>query len=868
MSRQAAVLEVPALAGTGLRWRLALALMLGSGASALGLQMVWTQQAALWLGHESAAVLAVVAAFFGGLALGALALGGRILRSRRPALWYAGCEAVIGGWSLLLALLMAPAASAMLAAAGPQPSAAWQWAVAFGGCFVLLLPATAAMGATLPAMERVLAPLREGPGARAGWIAALYAGNTFGAVLGVLAVAFWAVPALGLLRSAALCAGLNLLCAALAWTVFDQRAAAPASAGSAAAARPEARRLQWLLAATGLLGIGYEVLAVRVISQVTENTVYTFAMLLAVYLVGSAVGAAAYGRWRRSGPAQDALLRGRLLGALAATCLLGTGALYGAPGLHAAVLAALQGTAGSMAAALVAEAVLALAAFGPPTLVMGALFSHLGTEAGRLGIGFGRSLGINTLGAAAAPLLLGVLAVPALGAKATLLLLAAAYLALAGRAAWSAAWGWVLLCAGLLVALAAPPLRFVQVPEGGRIVQLAEGPMAVVSVVEDAAGVARLRINNRQQEGSSDSLAADARQALLPLLLHPAPRQALFLGLGTGVTAGSAAQDAGLQVRAVELLPEVIDAAGEFGRRVFGQATPPRLQSVAADARRFVRTDGGAYDLIVADNFHPARSGSGALYTVEHFAAVQARLAPGGLFCQWLPLHQLDLPTLRSIVRSFHAVYPGGWMLLATHSLDTPVVGLLARQGGGGFGVAQVQARMAQAALPAAPAAFGLPDAWSVLGSFVAGPAALGAWSAGAPLNTDDHPVVAYAAPRITYAPDSRPAQRLLALLQALDAQPQEVLGSAAPATDAARLAAYWRARDGFLQAGQGVRPSADVRQMLDQVREPLLSVLRTSPDFEPARLPLQRMADALAATDAQAARQLRDELQATWQGR
>ncbi|MFN6998178.1 MAG: spermidine synthase, partial [Aquincola tertiaricarbonis] len=163
---------------------------------------------------------------------------------------------------------------------------------------------------------------------------------------------------------------------------------------------------------------------------------------------------------------------------------------------------------------------------------------------------------------------------------------------------------------------------------------------------------------------------------------------------------------------------------------------------------------------------------------------------------------------------------------------------------------------------------FGLPDAWSVLGSFVAGPAALAAWSATAPLNTDDHPVVAYAAPRITYAPDSRPAQRLLALLQALDAQPQEVLGSAAPATDAARLAAYWRARDGFLQAGQGVRPSADVRQMLDQVREPLLSVLRTSPDFEPARLPLQRMADALAATDAQAARQLRDELQATWQGR
>ena len=97
---------------------------------------------------------------------------------------------------------------------------------------------------------------------------------------------------------------------------------------------------------------------------------------------------------------------------------------------------------------------------------------------------------------------------------------------------------------------------------------------------------------------------------------------------------------------------------------------------LAADARRFVRATGERYDVIVADNFHPARSGSGALYTVEHFAAVRARLADGGLFCQWLPLHQLDLETLRSIVRQFLAVYPRGTALLATYSLDTPVLGL------------------------------------------------------------------------------------------------------------------------------------------------------------------------------------------------
>ena len=140
---------------------LALVLMLASGFAGLGYQIVWTQQSALWLGHEAAAVLAVVAAFFGGLALGALALGARIERSLHPARWYAACEALIAAWGLVLALLITPVSSGLLAWTGAQPSAAWQWSVAFVGTFLLLLPATAAMGATLPAMERVLGAWRR-----------------------------------------------------------------------------------------------------------------------------------------------------------------------------------------------------------------------------------------------------------------------------------------------------------------------------------------------------------------------------------------------------------------------------------------------------------------------------------------------------------------------------------------------------------------------------------------------------------------------------------------------------------------------------------------------------------------------------------
>jgi len=841
-----------------IRQRLALALMVASGFAALGLQIVWTQQSALWLGHESAAVLAVVAAFFGGLALGALGLGPRIDRSSRPARWYAGCEAVIALWSLTLAFLLPPVTSWLRDFGGAQPSPVSHWSVAFCGTFLLLLPATVAMGATLPAMERVLSNMRS-LGAP---IAALYAGNTFGAVLGVLVTAFVLVPEFGLLSTAGACAVLNLLCAAAAVKMFDQHeSAAPAPLQSSAPG------VLMLLAVTGLLGIGYEVLVVRVLSQVAENTVYTFAILLAVYLVGTALGAAVYGRWlshQLSRVGRAVQLRDRLLRFLGAACLVGMLSLAGARALKATMLHALDP---SMGAALAAEAALATTAFLLPTIVMGALFSHLSTNARAAGVSFGRSLGVNTLGAAFAPLLFGVFLVPGLGAKFSLLFVVAGYLVLSSRSAWSQPSQWATAGAALALALWVPALTIVDVPEGGRLISYSEGVMAAVSVVEDANGVATLHIDNRQQEGSSATVLADARQALLPILLHAAPRRALFLGLGTGVTAESAAADQMLQVDAVELLPEVIEASAHFTQMLRGDARNPRLHLMSADARRFVRATPDRYDVIVSDNFHPARSGSGALYTLEHFKAVQERLAPGGLFCQWLPLHQLDLDTLRSIVRSFLTVYPRGWAMLATNSLDTPVLGLVARGDGERIDVGKVRERLTGVAMPHGPDEFGIADDLALLGSFVAGPRSLSRFAEDAPLNTDDRPVVAYRAPRITYAPDSLPRDRLIALLREVEISPTELLvapGASVPRGTAwvSRLVAYWAARNRFIEVGRSVQPTSDVQGMLAQVREPLLSVLHISPDFRPAYDPLLRMAVALGHSDAAAARTLLMELQ------
>ena len=833
------------------RRRASLLLMAASGFAGLGYQIVWTQQCALWLGHESAAVLAVIAAFFGGLAVGAFAFGPRIEKSRRPAWWYAGCELVIASWSLVLVLAMSPFSTWMLGLTGVEPTPIWQWAVAFCGTFFLLLPATAAMGATLPAMERMTAQLRSGGRS----IAPLYASNTFGAVIGVLATAFWLIPELGLARTAGICIRLNVLCCVVSLALFQ--GTSQSSPNRVSRDLPAARGVLSRLALTGLLGIGYEVLVVRVLSQVEEDTVYTFAMLLAVYLVGSAAGAAAYQRWLAK--ARDVgRLGDRLLYTLAAACFVGTASLWAAEHVKAM---ALQAFGASMTAAIAAEAAVALVAFGPATVVMGAVFSHLSACASAGGVTFGRALGVNTMGAAAAPLVFGVLAFPTLGPKFALILIGFGYLALTPWRRWLTPIVWVPAAAALGLSLWAPPLAFIDVPDGGHVVSYEEGVMAAVSVVEDADGVARLRIDNRQQEGTSATLRVDGRQALLPVFLHPAPRRALFLGLGTGVTASSAAEVPTLQVDAVELLPEVIAASVLFTHALSDGAPNPRLHLVAADARRYVRASDRRYDVIVSDNFHPARSGSGSLYTVEHFEAVRGRLDAGGIFCQWLPLHQLDLETLRSIVQSFVSVYPDGWAMLASNSLETPVLGLVGRGDAGRFDVSALREHLASVVLPERLANIGIEDEFALLGSFVAGPKALKRFAGNAAANTDDHPVVAYRAPRITYTPDSLPRDRLIALLRELSIEPDELV-AASPETELPRrLTAYWAARDRFIESGRAVRPSSDVQEMLAQVREPLLTVLRISPDFRPAYDPLIRMATMLAQTDAPGARALLTEL-------
>src|SRR5262245_52521819 len=234
-----------------------------SGAAGLGYQMVWAKMFATGLGHEMPAMLAVVCAFMGGMALGAWRLDGIIARSTRPGRWYGWLEIVIGLWASLSAVLIPLTNQSALHLIGLEPSAARHWSVCFVLPWLTLLPVTAAMGATLPAMERFVAPLK--PDGRC--VGAIYAANSLGAVAGIITSTFLIMPALGFRLTIFALAVVNILCGLAAFGLerFNpepERGSSdrPTLLTSAFDTNTLSKNRAFItVLITGLLGIGYEV---------------------------------------------------------------------------------------------------------------------------------------------------------------------------------------------------------------------------------------------------------------------------------------------------------------------------------------------------------------------------------------------------------------------------------------------------------------------------------------------------------------------------------------------------------------------------------------------------------------------------------
>ena len=651
-----------------------------SGFAALLYQTVWMREFAFVFGTSELAVATVLAGYMGGLALGSALAGRWSRRVRRPILVYGLLEGGIALCALGVpfALRGATALNVLLFGGHDAPPAsggllrALFYLLASG--LILLLP-TALMGATLPLLARHAVRSEREIGGRIGL---LYSINTAGAVAGAVCAAFLLLPALGLRGSVLVGVAVNGLVFLLAAGL--QRGAAPPPALATTSARAEGLTLgvSWILpaiAVSGFVSFADEVLWTRLLGHLLGGSVYAFATMLASFLAGIALGSAVAARLATT-PARAG--RGFAVAELG-IALFSLAAFAGLDGLPALARRLGAGWQGSP----LANAGLAAAVLLPQTLCIGATFPLavriLARSPDDAAPASARVYAWNTLGAIAGAVLAGFFVLPALGFAGTLRLgvgLNLGLAALAGALAGSAS--RPLLVAPTLGLLLLAVLRISEpwgllrsspldaTPAAGQVAFFAVGRSASVMLLDSPAdpGELLLRTNGLPEASIQRRGGRPGRSGVtdwlgaLPSLARPGTRRMLVIGLGGGLVLESIPPEV-RHVDVIELEPEVVSANRAVGpERRLDPLLEPRIHLTENDARGALELTDARYDAIVSQPSHPWTSGASPLYTREFFSLVHGRLAPGGVFVQWIGLLFVDEPLLRSLVATLRDVFP------------------------------------------------------------------------------------------------------------------------------------------------------------------------------------------------------------------
>ena len=834
-----------------MRFRLSVALAL-SGAGSVGAQVVWSKLFAQGLGHEMTSVVSVVCAVMFGFAGGAF-------------LWKPTRFSACPLRALLLLELAIGLGVAVSAAWIPAACAFFPKLISVGGSdsiariltfclpLITLLPMTLLMGATLPAMEASVSKCSHDERVM-GWT---YSCNTAGAMFGAVLAAFVLMPKVGFARSLLFLALCHGAASVLLWRLET-------SAEIAESQRPNPRivprmanersavsmfRLWFSLAATGFLGLGVEVVGMRGLSMVFENTVYSFAIALACFLGATAVGAWLHQRFLRSRHPVDVLAW--LFPSMASGVLIGASFLPRAWGLFEWTTEHLgRGVLGIWTA----EVTLGLAVFVPCCVAAGATFSHLVQLARNSSRGVARATALNFLGGALGAPLFGLWLLPSVGYKWSCLAIAFGYLVLIPHPrTWSAA---ISLLLASVVWMLPEDLRLIKVPPGAELIAWKTGSLATVSVLSDSEGQRSLRVNNRFQMGGTSASVAQRRQAHIPLLIHSNPHSALFLGTGTGITLGAATTYEGLRIDAVELVPEIVGFMDRFESANRAPQRNPNVRIHVADARSFLRRSQDRYDLVIADLFHPAQDGSGSLYTREHFQSIRDRLNPGGLFCQWLPLHQLDTEGWQSIAATFQSVFANTELWWLHFNMDIPVLGLVGRlETGAKSEWSVIEERMKQADAGELRSA-GFANPIQLLGCRILGPDFLYQLTHGSPLNLDSFPFVSFATPKVLARDRAEIGSPVLTLLDRMSALRSVPTKPDVSGSGASELTAFALARDHYLR-GMALEARADLSAAMDRYFDSVTASLH----FTPAYARLVGVIRVMASADPARARSLYERL-------
>lgn len=660
-----------------------LVLFAGSGCAALIYEIVWFQLLQLVIGATAVSLGLLLAAYMGGLCLGSAFLPRLVSRRHHPMRVYALLEVGVAVFGVI-ALFGVPLMGRIYVAG---PSSGLVGLVLRGAvAAICLLPPACLMGASLPAISRWVETTPRG----VSWLGLLYSANVAGAVTGCVLAGFYLLRVHDMGFATYTAAAINLAVALLALALASRsdRAGSNPEEPSQVERAPGVTFIYAAIALSGLTALGAEVVWTRQLSLLLGPTVYTFSIILAVFLAGlwAGSGAGSFVARRVSDP--------RL-------------ALAGCQILLAAAIAWTAFTVAQVLPWWPVDPWLAINpwmnfdldltrcinAILPATLLWGASFplALAAAAANREDPAqlTGEVYAANTAGSIVGALAFSLVLIPGIGTRGSqqaLIWLAAASAVVAlapiaraiprryGMLA-SALAGAVVLAWALSATVAAMPWQ--AIAYGRRVAPILRGlsrandaetrPVFVgeginSSVVITQRGDQKFFYVSGKSEASSALIDMRLQRMMgdLPALIHPAPQSVLVVGFGAGVTAGSFVLYP--EVRSIEICelePMIPPASDEFfGKENYHVLRDPRTRIISDDARHYILITPEKFDIITTDPIHPWVKGTSTLYSKEYYEQVRNHLNPGGIVAQWLPVYESDKETVKTELATFFSVFP------------------------------------------------------------------------------------------------------------------------------------------------------------------------------------------------------------------
>ncbi len=675
-----------------------------SGATGLIYEVLWARMLGLVFGATTLAISTVLAAFMGGLALGSALAGKLASRIKKPLATYGWMEIGIAIYALLVPFLFQWIDNVYaLIWQQFQPGffafSLWRFLLS---SLVLLVPTTL-MGATLPVLAAAFVYSAR---SNSNSVTRLYACNLAGAILGTLAAGFLLLPALGVQKTIAVAAAMNLLVGVVA-IILQRRTSSISSTTPVDQPHVDVessiaetdKGWFWTFAAlvSGFVTISTQVSWTRILTMIIGSSTYAFSIVVALFLIGLAAGAWLVARKDRSARLRSAMLKVEFLTAI--SLLVSLFVLNELPALllNNGLRLQISSWAGLLALQIAAATLLILV----PALLMGMVMPLVlvwaSADRQQAVARVGRSYAVNTIGAISGAFITGFVLIPKTSIRFTLLLAATCCLWVAHLAyrpgvstrdpalKRSVAIGLAPVLTVVLFILA-PPMNLAdlsigaydslvrvlaQTREGVRndasqgenadvheLLMYDEGPTATVSVRRDQNTVS-MAINGRTN--ASDGIYDMPTQTMLgriPLLIAPKIENGLIIGFATGVTVGAMLKSPIQSVTCVELEPGTVAGSQFFNHVNYRPLDDPRLNLIIDDARSFLRVTPSRYDLIVSEPSHPWVPRVANHFTQEFFELGRARLNDDGIFVQWVQIYQLSTESLRSVLATYHEVFP------------------------------------------------------------------------------------------------------------------------------------------------------------------------------------------------------------------